>query len=41
MSESAEKPTKSSHASICETQAANDLARAIREWRKAGKPRKR
>jgi len=41
MNAEAEKPTKTSLASIRETQTANELARAIAEWQKAGKPHKR
>lgn len=41
MADTGEKTAKPSLASIRETQTANELARAIREWNKAGKPRKR
>ena len=36
-----DKAAKTSLASIREKQTANELARAIAEWRKSGKPRKR
>ena len=41
MAENAEKATKPSLASICEMHTASELARAIAEWQKAGKPHKR
>lgn len=41
MADNADKTAKPSLASIRETQTANELARAIAEWQKAGKPHKR